>query len=57
MLELEINTFIPVDDFYLQWDYIFWWHVRFQLNCLMWDTFEKIGSDESGLLCSSRSLF
>ena len=30
------------NDFYLQWDYIFWWQMRFNMKCMMTDEIEEV---------------
>lgn len=31
-IKVKINKNLPHDDFYLQWEHIFWWQFRFNLD-------------------------
>jgi len=31
-MEIKVKINLPHDDFYLQWEYIFWWQFRFNLE-------------------------
>ena len=40
--DLEVNVNIPRDDFYLQWEHIYWWQLKFNIEVLIRDVNEKM---------------
>ena len=33
-VNIKVKSSLP-DDFYLQWDYIYWWQIRFNLKLMI----------------------
>ncbi|WP_305514397.1 hypothetical protein [Methanobrevibacter sp. V14] len=29
---IKVDLIYPKNDFYLQWDYIYWWQMKFNIN-------------------------
>lgn len=44
-VKISIDPFTNSNDFYLQWDYIFWWQMRFNFKVCVSMVDEKIRED------------
>ena len=46
MIEININCNLSEpNDFYLQWDYIYWWQMKFNLNLFIDDALQRLNND------------
>ena len=44
MIEFNLEVSLPPsDDFYLQWQDIYWWQMKFNLECVIKDALKELG--------------
>lgn len=43
MIDVNVELLYPKDDFYLQWDYIYWWQVKITLEIMVKNALEELG--------------
>ena len=41
-ITIKAKVKYPHDDFYLQWEHIFWWQVKFNLYCEIREGYNKL---------------
>ena len=41
-IKVKINNNLSHDDFYLQWEHIFWWQVKFNLDYAIREAYNKL---------------
>ena len=41
-IKVKTNKNLPHDDFYLQWEHIFWWQVKFNLDYAIREAYNKL---------------
>ena len=45
MIDVNVELLYPKDDFYLQWDYIYWWEVKINLEIMVKNALEELGCE------------
>jgi hypothetical protein len=47
MIEFNIEVSLPPsDDFYLQWQDIYWWQMKFNLTVMLRNELERLGCEK-----------
>ena len=46
MYNVNIEFKLPTDDFYLQWEHIFWWQLKFDMVVTMQEELKRLGCEK-----------
>ena len=46
MIDVDVEFKLPSDDFYLQWEHIFWWKLRFDMVITMQEELKRFGVEK-----------
>lgn len=47
MIEFNLEVSLPPsDDFYLQWQDIYWWQMKFNLTVMLMNELERLGCEK-----------
>lgn len=42
-INYDIDFKLPLDDFYLQWEHIYWWQFKFNMTVQMEEELKRLG--------------
>lgn len=45
-INYDIEFKLPSDDFYLQWEHIYWWQFKFNLTVMLRNELERLGCEK-----------
>ena len=46
MTDVDIGFKLPSNDFYLQWEHIYWWQFQFNLMVMLRNELERLGCEK-----------
>ena len=46
MINVDVEFKLLSDDFYLQWEHIFWWQLKFDMVIIMQEELKRLGVEK-----------
>ena len=46
MIDVDVEFKLPSNDFYLQWEHIFWWQLKFDMVITMQEELKRLGVEK-----------
>ena len=46
MIDVDVEFKLPSDDFYLQWEHIYWWQLKFNMVITMQEELKRLGVEK-----------